>query len=237
LTDLDENSTARAVVGRLEPPDLTRTRPALVVIDLQELDASPSGAHAQQARELGRWAEIEPYFARVGEVVVPNVGRLAGAVRDRGGAVIYVRCRSLTPDARDNGRRFREFGIAVGSDDPGAALLDGLDVRPEDIVLDKTTASPFWSTQLEHLLRQLGTECLIVAGVVTSGCIESTVRDACDLDYQVVLVEDACADRRPALHEDAIRRLNNNFAVARSTDEVLDGLLGTSASERSGRAG
>jgi nicotinamidase-related amidase len=235
VTDFDENTTVRAVVGRLEPPDLARERSALVVIDLQDLDASPDGAHARRARELGRWSEVEEYFARVGDLVVPNVRRLATAVRLGGLPVIYVRCRSLTPDARDNGRRFREFGIAVGCDDPGAALLAGLEVQPGDYVLDKTTASPFWSTQLEHLLRQLSIECLLVTGVVTSGCVESTVRDACDLDYGVVLVEDACADRQPGLHEDAIRRLNNNFALARSTDEVLDGLrLG--AMERSSRA-
>lgn len=186
-----------------------------------------------RARELGRWPEIEPYFARVSDLVVPNVVRLASGIRDAGGTVIYVRCRSLASDARDNGRRFREFGIAVGPNDPGAALLAGLEVLPKDFVLDKTTASPFWSTHLEHLLRQLGTECLVVAGVVTSGCIESTVRDACDLDYGVVLVEDACADRRPGLHEDAISRLNNNFAVVRCTDEVLVGLPGAGATERS----
>jgi nicotinamidase-related amidase len=233
LTDLDENTTARAVVGRLEPPDLARGRTALVVIDLQDLDAAPTGAHAEQARELGRWPEIEPYFTRVSDLVVPNVVRLAAALRQRGAPVIYVRCRSRSPEARDNGRRFREFGIAVGCDDPGASLLAGLEVLPEDFVLDKTTASPFWSTHLEHLLRQLGTETLIVTGVVTSGCVESTVRDACDLDYGVVLVEDACADRRPGLHDDAIRRLNNNFAVARGTDDVLDGLIGAGATERS----
>jgi len=92
-------------------------------------------------------------------------------------------------------------------------------------VLEKTTASPFWSTALERLLAQLKVEHLIVAGVVTSGCVESTVRDACDLDYRVVLVEDGCADRQHELHVDAVRRLNNNFAVALSTDTVL-GMLG-----------
>jgi nicotinamidase-related amidase len=233
LTASDENSTARTIVGHLEPPDLCRQRSALVVVDLQDLDASPAGAHAQYARELGRWPEIEPYFNRVSDLVVPNVVRLAEAVRDHGGTVIYLRCRSLATDTRDNGRRFREFGIAVGPDDPGAALLAGLELSPNDFVLDKTTASPFWSTNLEHLLRQLGTECLIVTGVVTSGCVESTVRDACDLDYSVVLVEDACADRRLGLHEDAIRRLNNNFAAARSADEVLVDLAEAEVSERS----
>ena len=98
-------------------------------------------------------------------------------------------------------------------------------------MLDKTTASPFWSTAIERLLASCGVENLLVTGVVTSGCVESTVRDACDLDYRVVLVEDACADRQQPLHDDAVRRLNNNFAVVLPTDAVL-GMVGASGRER-----
>ncbi len=233
MTTPQERSTTRALVGRLELPDLARERSALIVIDLQDLDAASTGEHAERARELGRWGEVEGYFKRVADVVVPNASRLGVAVRGRGLPVIYLRCRSLTPDARDNGRRFREFGITVGRDDPGSALLVGLEVAPEDYVLDKTTASPFWSTHLDRLLRQLRIDCLLLAGVVTSGCVESTARDASDLDYRVVLVHDACADREPELHDDAIRRLNNNFALVRATDEVLDGLSAARVTPRS----
>ena len=154
----------------------------------------------------------------------PTSSGSAVRVRERGLPVIYLRCRSLHPDAADNGLRFREFGIAVGRDDPQAALLPELEVDRADFVLDKTTASPFWSTHLDRLLRQLQIECVLMTGVVTSGCVESAVRDASDLDYRVVLVEDACADREPELHDDSIRRMNNNFALVRATGEILDGM-------------
>ena len=224
MTTFDERATTRSVVGRLQPPDLARMRCAMVVIDLQVLDAALDGEHAQRARELGRFNELEGYFTRVADVVVPNVVRIGRALRERGLPVIYLRCRSLHPDAADNGLRFREFGIAVGRDDPQAALLPELEVDRGDFVLDKTTASPFWSTHLDRLLRQLQIECLLMTGVVTSGCVESAVRDASDLDYRVVLVEDACADREPELHDDSIRRMNNNFALVRATGDVLDGI-------------
>jgi nicotinamidase-related amidase len=227
-----EDEVVRALIGRLVPADLSGGRNALIVIDLQVLDAAGDGEHAERAREQGRWDDVAAYFDRVAELVSPNVNRIAAALRARSEPVIYVRCRSLTPDARDNGRRFRDFGIAVGSDDPQAAILPELDVVPGDFVLDKTTASPFWSTTIERLLAQLGVDNLLVTGVVTSGCVESTVRDACDLDYRVVLVEDACADRQPELHADAVRRLNNNFAVAMPTAAVL-GAIGAAALERS----
>lgn len=231
----DEYEAVRTVVGRLRTPDIARAMTALVVIDLQVLDADPDGAHGRRARDVGTWPQIAGYFERVGDLVVPNVCRLATAVREHGGPVIFVRCRSLTPSARDNGRRFREFGIAVGRDDPQAALLKELEVDPEDIVLDKTTASPFWSTSLERLLGQFGVECLLVAGVVTSGCVESTVRDACDLDHQVMLIEDACADRAPDLHADALRRLDNNFALVADTDSLIRRLAATNPLEESHR--
>jgi nicotinamidase-related amidase len=112
----------------------------------------------------------------------------------------------------------------VEPDSPEAALIDGIELESGDVLLDKTTASVFLSTNLDVMLRQLGVRSLITTGVVTSGCVESTVRDACDLDYEVLLVEDACADRTGALHEDAIRRLNNNFAVAASTEDTLAAL-------------
>lgn len=242
MTGYGEDAAVRTVVGRLQEPGTLGERTALLVIDLQDLDASPDGEHARRAREQGSWPAVEAYFERVSELVVPNVRLLARAVRARGWPVIYVRCRSLSPDARDNGRRFRDFGIFVGRDDPAAALLAGLEVMPEDYVLDKTTASPFWSTHLERLLAQLAVDTVLVAGVVTSGCVESTVRDACDLDFGVVLVEDACADREPRLHLDAVRRLNNNFAIVRAAAEVLVSLgaaesdrgeISPSASERS----
>lgn len=228
----DEVTVVRSLIGRLEVGDLASPRTAMLIVDLQRLDASAEGLHARRARELGYWPELEGYFARVADVVAPNVRRLAEALRARSLPVIYTRCRSLSPDGRDNGRRFRDFGIVVGRDDPEAAMLAELEVAPEDFVLDKTTASPFWSTALERLLAQLKVENLVVTGVVTSGCVESTVRDACDLDYRVVLVEDGCADRKHELHVDAVRRLNNNFAVALATDTVLE-MVGGNAPERS----
>jgi nicotinamidase-related amidase len=233
LTEIGENTTVRTLVGRLEPPDVDPAAAALLVIDLQQLCAGPDGQHARKARELGKWDDIAGYFERVTDVVVPNVRRLADAARRAGTAVIYVRCRSLTPDAKDNGRRFHDFGIAVGCDSPEAELVDGIELEHGDVLLDKTTASVFLSTNVGVLLRQLGVRSLITTGVVTSGCVESTVRDACDLDYEVLLVEDACADRSEELHEDAVRRLNNNFAVAASTEGVLAALGAPAALEGS----
>jgi nicotinamidase-related amidase len=226
VTQIGEDTTVRTLVGRLDASNIDPRATALVVIDLQELCSGMDGQHARKAKELGKWADIEDYFVRVRDVVTPNVARIAGGLRSAGGTVIWARCRSLTPDARDNGRRFHDFGIAVGCDSPQIELIDGVELEHGDVLLDKTTASVFLSTNLNVMLRQMGVRSVITTGVVTSGCVESTVRDGCDLDYEVLLVEDACADRSDELHADSIRRMHNNFAVAMSTEDVL-GALGT----------
>ncbi|HKE80263.1 MAG TPA: hypothetical protein VKB54_13180, partial [Solirubrobacteraceae bacterium] len=127
MTEIGEHTTVRTLVGRLDYEDLDPRAAALLVIDLQRLCAGADGEHADKARELGRWDDIAGYFERVSDTVVPNVARLADAARDAGATVIYVRCRSMTPDARDNGRRFHDFGIAVACDSPQADLIDGLE--------------------------------------------------------------------------------------------------------------
>jgi nicotinamidase-related amidase len=211
----------RSLVGRLPDPEPVAATTALVVIDLQRLDAAADGEHAVRAREVGLWAEVEEYFTRVADTVVPAVSRVADTLRAAGGTVVWVRCQATEPDASDTGRRFRAFDIVIAPGDPQAEFLDGLPVTDGDVILNKTTASPFHSTDLAAQLRERKIDTVLVAGVVTSGCVESTIRDACDLDFAVVLLEDGCADRRPAAHTDAVQRLDGNFAVAWSADTTL----------------
>ena len=179
MTTYDERATTRSVVGRLQPPDLTRMRCALVVIDLQVLDAAHDGEHAQRARELGRWGELEGYFDRVAESVVPNVVRLGRALRERGLPVIYLRAAGrCTPMRPTTACGSASSGSLRPRRPTGSAAARAFEIDDADLVLDKTTASPFWSTHLDRLLRQLEIECVLMTGVVTSGCVESAVRDA-----------------------------------------------------------
>lgn len=216
-----EYRAIRDLIGRLRDVSIEPTRSALLLVDLQYLDASAEGEQAVRARRAGTWPEIAPYFERVAATVVPATSRLLAAAREHSMPVMFTRCVSFTPDARDNGRRFREFGIVVPPDSRDAEILQELDQRPGDLVWSKTTASVFLSTNIDRTLRQMGIDTLVVGGVVTSGCVESAVRDACDLDYGVVLVDDACADRTPELHEQALKRLHRNFATVRSSEDVL----------------
>lgn len=219
--DRAEETGVRDLIGRLRDVPIDPRRTALLLIDLQYLDASPRGEQGMRAKREGTWDTIAPYFERLETTAVPAARRLIDAARASGIPVMFTRCVSFAPDQRDNGRRFREFGINVSPESRDAQILDELDPQPGDLILSKTTASVFLSTALERTLRQMGIETLIVGGVVTSGCVESAVRDACDLDFGVVLVDEACADRTSDLHEQALRRLNRNFAIVRSLDATV----------------
>ncbi len=220
-SDQAEYGSVRDLIGRLREIPIDPSRSALLLIDLQYLDASESGAQGERARRTGTWADIAPYFERLRTTAVPGAQRLITAARASGMPVLFTRCVSFAPDQRDNGRRFRDFGINVPPDSRDAQILEELDPQPGDLILNKTTASVFLSTAIDRTLRQMDIETLVVGGVVTSGCVESAVRDACDLDYAVVLVDDACADRAPDLHDQALKRLHRNFAIVKSVDETV----------------
>jgi len=231
MADGDQGAI-RSLVGRLPDPRLDPATTALVVIDLQRLDADPDGEHGVRAREAGVWADFVEYFDRVGETVVPAVAAVAEDLHAAGGTVAWVRCQANEPDASDTGARFRAFDILIPPGDPQAEFLAALPIAEGDLIVNKSTASPFNSTDLAARLRERGVKAVVVAGVVTSGCVESTIREACDLDFEVVLLEDGCADRRPSAHTDAIARLDGNFATAWTSDTTRDRLRGGSPTSK-----
>jgi ureidoacrylate peracid hydrolase len=90
-------------------------------------------------------------------------------------------------------------GLAAGSWD--AAVVDEFGAGPDDLYIDKARFDAFLWTSLDPLLRGLGTESLVVCGVVTNICVESTVRAAFMRDYRVTLLADGCAARTTRLHD------------------------------------
>ena len=87
--------------------------------------------------------------------------------------------------------------------------------------MNKTTYGTFTSTGLDHALRSMGVDSLVVGGVVTNVCVETTARDAADRGYEVVLVEDGCAAYSPEIHDATLLSFQGPFGRVRTTDEVL----------------
>lgn len=197
-----------------------RGRTALVVVDMQKLDAHPDHGIGEKAKAAGV-AEVFSYYWTAVEGAVANQERLIAAARAAGIQVIYTRIATQTRDGRDVGRQHLYVGMTVPKDSPDAEILSEIAPGEDDIVLSKTSSSPFNSTAINQLLRNLGIDTLVVCGVVTNGCVEGTVRDASDLGYNVIMVPDACAAVTPELHQAAITNLNDAFCNCRDTATLL----------------
>jgi nicotinamidase-related amidase len=200
-------------------------RTALLVIDLQKAFTLPE----------------EVFGNEHACDILPNVNRLARAMRAAGAPVIFTR-QTVTRappyaypewhyDASDPFVRRALESLTDG--DPRHGLHDALEVEPGDIVMNKYRYSAFIrdSSDIETRLAALGVDTLIVTGTVTNVCCESTARDAYMLGYRVLFASDATAAKTDAEHNAALLNLRLNFADVKSTDALI-ALVEESAHER-----
>ena len=163
--------------------------------------------------------------------ILPNVNRLARAMRDAGGHVIWTRqtATRVPPyaypewhyDANDPYVRRALESLSDG--DPRHGLHDAADVAPGDVVMNKYRYSAFIrdSSDIESRLAALGADMLIITGTLTNVCCESSARDAYMLGYRVLFASDANAARTDVEHNAALLNVRLNFADVKSTDELI----------------
>jgi len=211
----------RRLFGSLPEPELKRETTALLCIDLQYVDAHRDFGLGARAKELGIARFLDYYWERVEGLVLPNVRRLQAAARAKGVEVIHVRVASATADGRDSSLRYKAMGLRTPRDTKEAQILDEVAPRGDELAISKVTSSAFNSTNIDRILRNLGVRNLVITGVVTNGCVESTARSATELDYGTIVVEDATAAMAPQLHEHSILSMGYKDAAIRSTDDVL----------------
>jgi len=184
---------------------------ALVVIDVQNDYCHPDGVFARAGLRVE-----DP------DGLVERINSLVAAARTAHRPVIWVRME-WAGDAEvgllaARSPFLREEGLRAGT--WGSEPLEGLDVRPDDHVVVKPRFSAFYRTELERLVRDLGVELLVVAGVRTDFCVESTVRDAFFRDLRVVVAQDAVAGYFEDLHRNSLRLMGTVFARVESVDEI-----------------
>jgi nicotinamidase-related amidase len=195
------------VFVRSQPIDARRT--ALIVIDVQ------NWVFEEQARVANAY-----FQHRLHEMVLPNLQRLIRAARETGAEVMYTVIENLTRDGRDRSLDYKISGIFVAKGSWEAKVVDAIAPAADDIVLAKTSSSLFNSTSCDYLLRNLGIEHLVVAGLLTDQCVDHTIRDAADRGYRAICVSDACATLTAERHESAL----SLFAVycrTLTTDDVI----------------
>ena len=218
-SELPDDITERMRVrrGRLhlfERLDVSRT--ALVVIDMQNAFLRPG-------------APSETPMARA---IVPQINRLAQAVRAGGGVVAFAQ-GSFQPSGPEAWPLFFEHMVnpafsaailqALTPGHPDHELWPELDVQAGDVRVRKKRYSAFFpgACSLPEQLRERGVDTVIITGTLTNVCCEASARDAMMGDFKTVMVSDANAARSDAEHLAALVTLVQFFADVRSTNDVL----------------
>ncbi|HEX3965861.1 MAG TPA: isochorismatase family cysteine hydrolase [Trebonia sp.] len=220
--------------GGMPEVTLERGATALVIIDMQYLDAHPTGEFGRRAREHGIEDKVAWFFDRLERLTVPAIGQLLTAARQAGCRVVYTRIAALTADGGDLGWRYQHWGMTAGVDERDCELLPEIAPLAGEIVINKTTTSAFIGSHIDRILRNLGMRQLVICGVMTSGCVESTVRDAADSGYAVIVPEEATAALTRNAHENSINAMHPVFATAEPLETTLKRLadLGSASSAR-----
>ena len=193
---------------------------ALLFVDVQNYNARPDGGEYTGMTEPERDARYGWFFRVMRETAVPNMRRLQAACRQSGIEVMYTVIEALTRDGRDISLDYKISKLFVPRGSWDAKVLDEIAPAEDEIVLPKTSSSVFISTNIDYVLRNLGVRSLIIAGVLTDQCIDSAVRDACDLGYLVTVPTDACATLSSERHEWALRN-NRGYCRQIGTEELV----------------
>jgi len=196
------------VIAEPEAIDLDWSRTALAIIDMQRDFMEPGGFGEALGNDVGRLASA----------VLP-IGSLLAAAREMGLLVIHTREGHL-PDLSDAPAAKIERGapsLRIGDPGPMGRILirgeAGHDIIPElyplpgEVVIDKPGKGAFYATDLGDILKTHGIQNLLVCGVTTEVCVNTTVREANDRGYRCVVISDGCASYFPEFHEMGLKMI------------------------------
>ncbi len=189
-------------------------RCALVVIDMQRDFVEPGGFGAALGNDVTRLhAAIAP------------IGRLLDLWRGRGWPVVHTR-ESHTADLADcpPSKRLRgtperrigdpgPMGRLLVRGEPGTAIIDALAPAPDEVVVDKPGKGMFWATGLHATLQARGITQLVLTGVTTEVCVQTSMREANDRGYDCLLIEDATESYFPEFKAATIAMLTAQGAI------------------------
>ena len=188
-------------------------RTAVVVIDMQQDFCSPTGAFASAGVDIS-----------ANERIVGPTSAFVETMRAAGLLVVWVRqctsARHLSPAILRRLRRAPERLELCRPGTPGVELAHGLRVDAADAVIDKYRYSAFHGSSLDQVLRSNGIQAVVLTGTAANGCVDTTARDAAQLDYDVVIARDLTGYSDAALATAALENLDRHFAFVCTSDEI-----------------
>lgn len=216
--------------------NINPARTALLVIDMQRDFCAPGG-YAEKAG-LNVSLLREP---------IPAISSLLNAARSCGMLVVYTReghRRDLSDCAPTKMARSHQARAPIGSEGPigkllvrgeyGHGIVDELAPKPGEPIVDKPGYGAFYQTDLEIVLRSRGISQLILTGVTTEVCIQSTLREAVDHGFECITVADGCASAYPDLHAASLAMIQVEGGIlgrVQTAAELLQSLEYPAASE------
>jgi ureidoacrylate peracid hydrolase len=193
-------------------PEVTiPAKTAIIVVDVQNDFCSPDGA-------LGKAGQ--PTQAALD--MIPNLQRLLTAARAAKAPVIFI--QTIHEDATDSeawvGRMAGKSASICRKNTWGAEFTEVAPVPGEPVVI-KHRYSAFINTRLDSILRTFKVENLIMTGVSTNVCVESTARQGYMLDYNIVFLSDCTAAYSQEEHDMALYNMKSHFGLVAKADDVI----------------
>jgi len=223
-----DTATSGTIRAEPEPIKLDWSTTALVIIDMQRDFLEPGGFGETLGNDVSQLARA-----------VKPIAALLSAARDMGMLVVHTREGHL-PDLSDAPPAKIERGaprLRIGDHGPMGRILirgeAGHDIISElypldsEIVIDKPGKGAFYATEFGDVLEKYGIENLLVCGVTTEVCVNTTVREANDRGYRCVVVSDGCASYFPEFHEMGLKMIKAQggiFGWVASSAAVLEAL-------------
>ena len=195
---------------------------ALVVVDMQRDFCVPGWAFDRLGVDISMYPPM-----------IPRVAGLIEGARAAEVQLVYIQMTVLPNRASESPAQIR-FNLRLhlashGDVEPlqytaegseGQRIIDELAPRDGDLIVKKYRSSGFWGTNLDMLLRSNGIQSVVMTGLTTEGCVESTARDALFNDYYVVIAEDCVASDDREQHDASLLLMRHRFDIA-SADEIL----------------
>lgn len=169
-------------------------------------------------------------FLPLGRMALPRVQTLIEAFRDAARPVVFTRHEDRAGDAQ--GAMGRWWGSIMEPGDPQLDLVPEVAPRAGELVIHKNKYSAFHDTELRAYLNDNALRGVVICGVMTHLCCETTARDAFMDDLDVTLAVDAMGSSSEELHLAALKTLVNGFAVAAPVREICDALAASAGRDR-----
>jgi ureidoacrylate peracid hydrolase len=167
--------------------------------------------------------DMQLFFRPYTPDIIDNVTKLIDSFRSRNIPIIFTRHGHRNMN-EDGGLLASWWNSHAMYGSPEWELLEEISVRKDDIIIDKNRYSAFWGTGLDDLLRSKNVREIVITGVLTNCCCETTARDAFMRDYKVFFVSDATATDNADLHLASLKNLAFGFAYIVNAEFLIRSL-------------